>query len=245
MEALTGLSDIVRNVGSLTAIEMVKVIGTCRDAKLETIDYHESVVIFGEMYGPIDGINSTIGMGDLRLFKNIVQAPWFDPSSIKTTVVKAARNHSDYLMFETSKGDEYRYQLMSQGYVDQVVKVPPFKGATFQICAVLAQEAIDLLKYWYRTLEGYSPDRFYVAVTPKGRLMFTIGDVSDCKKLVMAEGVGTLRNRFSYPTKKVLDVLALNSTSKSLVLSISDQGVMKLDVDSGLGKYRFLFPGKN
>jgi hypothetical protein len=136
MDALTGLSDIVRIAGSITGIEIIKVIGSCSDAKVETIDYHKTVVIFGEMYGPIEGIDSTIGICDVRLFERTVGAPGFDRASIKTTVVKAASNHSDYIMFETSKGDEYRYPLMSRLYVDRCVRVPPFKGATFEVAAV-------------------------------------------------------------------------------------------------------------
>ena len=65
---LDALKDIVKHTNSLGFIEMVKLVGSTASAKIEAIDADKTVVIFGEMYQPIKGIDTTVGLSRISVF---------------------------------------------------------------------------------------------------------------------------------------------------------------------------------
>ena len=50
-----------------------------------------------------------------------------------------------------------------------------------------------------------------------------------------------LQNSWSWPIQQVISILSLDGRIK---MSISDQGAMKISVDSGIGQYDYILPAQ-
>lgn len=243
MALLDAFKDIVEHTHSLGFIEMVKIIGTNTDAKLETIDSDKTVVIYGEMYQPISGIESTVGLSRLAVLKGNMGAH----TNSTVSVVSEARNGVDVpseLKFDDSEGFVSNYRFMGESMINEQVKVPPFKGATWNITIEPSKKAISRLSEQQGILGGFEK-RFTVSVDAKSRLIFSIGSgPTDRTTVPFEENVtGSLKHQWTYPLTQVLSILKLNGDIK---MSFSDMGAMKIDVDSGVGKYTYILPaGKN
>lgn len=237
---LDAFKDILKHTSSLGFIDMVKLIGTSTTAKIETKDSDNTVIIFGETYQPIKGIDSTLGLSRLTVLKAFIGM--HEGSDV--SIVTEARNGSNVptdIMFDNKDGFVSNYRFMSESMINDQIKVPPFKGATWDVVLTPDKAAINRLSDNFGAL-GTVEKRFIVSVT-KGTLNFAIGTGPTDRSVVpFARGVtGNLKHQWSYPLTQVLSILKLADTS-TCTMSFSDQGALKIDIDSGLGKYSYILP---
>lgn len=237
---LDALKDIVKHTHSLGFIEMVKVVGSATDLKIETKDADNTVIIYGSMYQPVAGLESTIGLSRMALLKGTIAI--HDGSTV--SIVSDTRNGVTSpveITFDNSKEFISTYRLMSEAMVTEQVKVPAFKGASWDVTVSPTTAAINLFNSAFGIYGGYEK-RFIVKVD-KGTLKFEIGDgPTDRVTVPFATGVtGSLSHKWTYPLSQVLSILKLADTS-TCSMSFSDAGALKIDIDSGIGKYSYILP---
>ena len=68
---IDSFKDIIKHTNSLGFIDMVKIVGTTTEAKIEAIDADKTVVIFGSMYQPIKDIDTTVGLSRIAILKGL------------------------------------------------------------------------------------------------------------------------------------------------------------------------------
>jgi hypothetical protein len=240
MSLLDSMKDILKHTASLGFIEMVKVIGSTTTAKIETKDADNTVIIFGELYQPIKGIDATLGLSRLAVLKALIGIHEGSDVSVVTDTRNGVATPVE-LLFDNKDGMIGSYRFMSADMINDQVKVPPFKGATWDVTVTPTKVAIDMLNDNFGALGSYEK-RFTVSVV-KGTLTFAIGSgPTDRVTVPFAKGVtGTLKHQWSYPVSQVLSILKLADTS-TCTMSFSDQGALKVDIDSGLGKYSYILP---
>ena len=240
MSLLDQMKDIVKHTHSLGFIEMVKIVGSDKEAKIESIDGDKTVVVYGEMYQPIKDIESTVGLSRLAQLKGFIDL--HDKSNV--SVISESRSGIDCpteLKFDNGEGEVAVYRFMSETMANEQIKVPPFKGATWNITIKPEKKKIDRLSA-YQGILGGNEKRFIVSVN-KDVLNFAIGTgPTDRSNVPFATGVtGTLKHQWSWPLTQVLSILKLNDTD-DLTMHFSDMGALKIDVDSGIGKYSYILP---
>lgn len=237
---LDAFKDILKHTSSLGFIDMVKLIGNSTTAKIETKDADNTVIIFGELYQPIIGIDTTLGLSRLAVLKAFIGMHEGSDVSIITEARNGVQVPSD-LMFDNKDGFVSNYRFMSESMINDQIKVPPFKGATWDVVLTPDKVAINRLSENFGAL-GTFEKRFVVSVS-KSTLNFAIGTgPTDKTNVPFAKGVtGTLKHQWSYPLTQVLAILKLANTS-TCTMSFSDQGALKIDIDSGLGKYSYILP---
>lgn len=242
---LDSLKDIIKHTGGLGFIEMVKLVGTSTDAKIEAIDSDKTVVIFGEMKRPVEGINATVGISRIPVIKGFVDFPPFSGDKASTSIVLENRGGVDIpseVKFASGAGHVANYRFMSETMVNEQIKVPPFKGATWDVTIIPEKKKIADLSYFQGTLGGQEK-RFTVTVD-KGTLNFNVGTgVADRSIVPFASNVtGNLKHQWSWPLAQVLAILKLADTSESATMYFSDMGAMKIDIESPFGKYSYILP---
>jgi len=131
---------------------------------------------------------------------------------------------------------------MSETMVNEQIKVPPFKGATWNLTVTPEKKKIAELSYFQGILGGFEK-RFVVSVD-KGVLNFDVGaGPTNRTTFPFASNVtGTMKHQWSWPLAQVLSILKLSDTAASTVLNFSDMGALKIDIDSGIGKYSYILP---
>lgn len=242
---LDALKDIVKHTNSLGFIDMVKLVGTATDAKIEAIDADKTVVIFGSMYQPIADIDTTVGLSRIAILKGYMDFPLFSGDKATTNVVTEVRagvNVPTEIKFSSGLGHVASYRFMSETMVNEQIKVPPFKGATWNITISPEKKKIAELAYFQGVLGGFEK-RFVVSVD-KGVLNFDVGSgPTDRTTVPFAENVtGVMKHQWSWPLAQVLSILKLSDTASSTTMNFSDMGALKIDIDSGIGKYSYILP---
>ena len=243
---LDTLKDIVKHTNSLGFIEMVKVIGSTTDLKIETKDADNTVIIYGSMYQPEAGVESTIGLSRLAVLKGYIGLHEESAVSIVTETRGGAVVPTE-LLFDDGAGTTASYRFISEAMISDQIKVPAFKGATWDVSFVPSKVNIAKLNENFGVLGGFEK-RFIVSVDAKGTLKFNIGTgPTDRVTVPFATGVtGTLKHQWTYPLSQVLAILKLTDTASTSTMNFSDSGALKIDIDSGIGKYTYILPaGKN
>jgi hypothetical protein len=244
---LDALKDIVKHTSSLGFIDMVKIIGTGTDAKIEAIDGDKTVIVYGEMYQPIDGIDTTVGLSRIPILKGYIDFPLFASENKKASVsvvteTRGAAVIPTEIKFDSGSGHTANYRFMGESMINEQIKVPPFKGATWNVTITPEKKKITELAYFQGVLGGFEK-RFVVSVD-KGTLNFSVGSGPTDRTIVpfATEVTGTLKHQWSWPLSQVLSILKLGDAAKTVVMNISDMGVLKIEIDSGTGKYSYLIP---
>lgn len=245
MSLLDSMKDIIKHTNSLGFIDMVKIVGTATDAKIEAIDADKTVVVFGSMYQPITGIDTTVGLSRIPVLKGCIDFPLFSCDSASTDIVTETRNSTIVptdLKFASGSGHTANYRFMSEAMVNEQIKVPAFKGALWNITIEPEKKKIAELAYWQGTLGGFEK-RFMVSVD-NGTLYFNVGDgPTDKATLPFATNVtGTLRHQWSWPLSQVLGILKLSESASTTSMKFSDSGALMIEIDSGIGKYSYILP---
>jgi len=246
MSILDNMKDIVKHTSSLGFIDMVKIVGEANDAKIEAIDADKTVVIFGSMYQPIDGLDKTIGLSRMGILKGYIDFPPFAGDKAKVEVVTETRNGDvmpTEIKFASGTGHVSNYRFMSEAMVSEQIKVPPFKGATWNLTVTPEKKKIAELSYFSGVLGGFEK-RFIASVDANNTLNFSVGTGPTDRTVVpFAENVtGSLKHQWSWPLAQVLSILKLSETAKDTTMYFSDMGAMKIEIDSGIGKYSYILP---
>ena len=242
---LDALKDIVKHTSNLGFIEMCKLIGTTTDAKIETIDADKTVVIFGSMYQPIKGVDSTVGLSRMGVLKGFVDFEPFAGDKAIVDVIQEARGNVSSpteILFNSGCGTKASYRFMSDAMISEQVRVPPFKGATWDVTISPEKARLSELSTFSGILGGFEK-RFTVS-TVAGNLIMSIGSgPTDRSTITFAENItGTLKHQWSWPLSQVLAILKLSDNASSCSVQFSDMGALKIDIDSGIGKYSYILP---
>lgn len=245
MNILDAFKDIVKHTNSLGFIEMCKIIGSPTEAKIEAIDSDKSVVVFGNLYQPITGIETTVGISRIPVLKGYIDFPGFTSASASVNIVNEMRNGVNIpteIQFSSGSGHTANYRFMSESMINEQVKVPPFKGATWDVTISPEKKKIAELAYFQGVLGGFEK-RFTVS-TDKNTLNFHVGTgPTDRTTVPFANNItGSLKHQWSWPLTQVLSILKLSDTASSTTMNISDMGALKIVIDSGLGLYSYILP---
>jgi hypothetical protein len=232
--------DIVKHTHSLGFIDMVKLIGTATDAKIEAIDADKTVVVYGEMYQPVKDIEVTVGLSRLAQLKGFIDLHEKSTVTI-TSEVRGTVSAPTELKFDDGAGDVAIYRFMSESMANEQIKVPPFKGATWNVTINPEKARIDRLNSYQGILGGF--EKRFIVSTDKDVLNFSIGTgPTDRSTVPFAKGItGVLKHQWSWPLTQVLSILKLND-NEDVIMHFSDMGALKIDIDSSIGKYSYILP---
>lgn len=240
--------DILKHTHGLGIFEMVKITGALESTEVETVDADKTVIFKGQTHEPVvDFVDSTIGLSRMGVLQGYLQYPGFDDETAKVEVIKQDRNGDTVpteIKFTSADGNDANYRFMLADVINQQLKSIKFKGADFGINIVPTQKNLKDLSYFNSVLGGYEAN--FAPKTDGTQLFFHIGDgVSDRTKIAISNEIeGSITKDWRWPLDIVLRILKL-SESGNCVMSINDEGLLQIIVDSGIGKYTYLLPAKS
>ena len=237
------LQDVVAHTHSLGFLSLVKVSndeGTTIDSMAED----RSVILSATTANPVNEFVGTFGMPNLDKLSLHLKNPEYKDNA-KIEVVQAERNGEiipTHIHFENATGDfQNDYRFMNKAIIEEKLKTVKFKGASWQVEFTPSMAAIARMKLM---AAAHSEEPTFNVKTVDGNLVFSFGDASThAGEFVFEAGIeGSLQHTWSWPVAQVQAILNLDGDA---TMSISDQGAMKISVDSGMATYDYILPAQS
>jgi hypothetical protein len=203
-----------------------------------------SVILSAETHNPVAEFVGTFGMPNLDKLSLHLKNPEYKDSA-KIEVVQAERNGETiptHIHFENAAGDfQNDYRFMNKAIIEEKLKTVKFKGASWDVEIQPSMASIARMKLMSA---AHSEEPTFNVKTVEGNLVFSFGDASThAGEFVFQHDVsGTLQHTWSWPVAQVQAILNLDGDA---TMSISDQGAMKITVDSGMVKYDYILPAQS
>ncbi len=237
------LQDIVAHTHSLGFLALVKVSNENNTA-IDSMAEDRSVILSGLTHTPVAEFKGTFGMPNLDKLALHLKNPEYQKDA-KIDVIEAERNGETiptHIHFENATGDfENDYRFMNKAIIEEKLKTVKFKGATWDVTVQPSVASIARMKLMSA---AHSEEPVFNVKATEGNLVFSFGDAStQAGEFVFQHGIeGTLQHTWSWPVAQVQAVLNLDGDA---TMSISDQGAMKITVDSGMVKYDYILPAQS
>lgn len=237
------LLDLIQHTSALGFIDLIKVTGTTTETAINATAEDRTVIVSGKFKTTNTEFNGVFGMPNLGKLKTILS---FDDYDDKATINMTRQDRDGVqvpsaIHFETAdKSFTNDYRLMSQAIVEEKVKPVKFAGAAWNINFTPKVANIQRLK---KQSQANSEESKFTVKQSGTDIKIHFGDPSTHSgNFVFESGVnGTIQRAWSWPVKQFLALMDLPGTK---VVYISDQGVMKVTVDSGLADYEYLLPAQ-
>lgn len=241
------LTDILAQTHSLGFIEMMKVESDDNETKIAAIADSKSVVVYGTLKSPLAELSGTIGLSRMAVLQGYLKFPPFNESSATIEIVSQERDGEDVpteISFASTDGHKSSYRFMHKEVVEEQVKVPSFKGATWDVVITGTDSIMKDLGYFNSILGAFEPT--FVAKTEDGDLNFHIGSGPTDRAIVpIAKNVnGSLTGNTTWPLIETLAILKLASKADDCTLSFSNKGVLKIEMETSIGTYEYLLPAR-
>ena len=237
------LQDVVAHTHALGFLSLVKVTND-ESTQIDSMAEDRSVIMSAETANPVAEFVGTFGMPNLDKLALHLKNPEYKDNA-KIDVVQAERNGETvptHIHFENASGDfQNDYRFMNKAIIEEKLKTVKFKGASW---AVEFQPSIASIARMKLMSAAHSEEPTFNVKTVDGNLVFSFGDASThAGEFVFQHNVGgALQHTWSWPVAQVQSILNLDG---ELTMSISDQGAMKISVDSGMVKYDYILPAQS
>jgi hypothetical protein len=237
------LQDVVAHTHALGFLTLVKVTNE-DDTTIESMAEDRSVIVSATTHTPVGEFNGVFGMPNLDKLALHLKNPEYKDNA-KLEVVKAERNGETiptHIHFENAAGDfQNDYRFMNRAIIDEKLKSVKFKGAAWNVSFEPSMASIGRMKL---QSAAHSEEPIFNVSTTNGDLVFSFGDAaSHAGSFVFQHNIeGTLKHTWSWPVAQVQAILNLTG---EIEMSISDQGAMKITVDSGMAKYDYILPAQS
>ena len=237
------LQDIVAHTHSLGFLNLVKVTNDATST-IESMADDRSVVMNGSTNSVVPEFdNSTFGMPNLDKLKMHLSNPEYKQNA-KIDVVKAERNGETiptHIHFENEVGDfQNDYRFMNKAIIEEKLKSVKFKGNSWDVEIQPTMASIARMKL----MSGaHSEENVFQVKTEDGNLNFYFGDeATHAGSFTFEHGIsGSLTHTWAWPVAQTIAILNLDGDK---TLSITDQGAMKISVDSGMATYDYILPAQ-
>jgi hypothetical protein len=237
------LQDIISHTLNLGVIDLIKIVGTDKETAVSALAEDRSVIITGKFKNPHAEFIGIFGMPNLAKLKTILGFDEYDENATiaMTRVTKDEVEVPSSIHFETKTGDFINdYRLMAQSIVEEKIKPVKFAGATWNVEFEPKVASVQRLK---KQATANSEETTFVTKTDGNDLKIFFGDAATHSgNFVFESGVqGQLQRQWAWPVRQFLSIMDLMGDKR---VYISDQGAMRITVDSGVAEYEYLLPAQ-
>lgn len=243
------LTDILAQTHGLGFIEMMKIESSAAETTIAAINDDKSVVAFGKLNTPLTELEGVVGLSRMAVLQGYLKYPHFIGDGATIEIKTTQRDGNEIpteINFSCDDGHESSYRFMHKDVVEEQVKVPPFKGATWDVVITGTDEIMKDLSYFNGVLGAFEPT-FTVKTDGNNDLNFYIGSgPTDRATVPVAKAVnGSLTGNLTWPLVETLAILKLASKADDCTISFSNKGVMKIEMETGIGSYEYLLPARS
>ena len=236
------LQDIVSHTHSLGFITTLKVTAE-NDTTIDSMADDRSVIMTATTNTPVGAFVGTFGMPDLGKLAYHLKNPEYRDNA-KIDVIQDERNGvtiPTHIHFENAGGDfQNDYRFMNTATIEEKLKSVKFKGKNWHVEFTPSMASVARMKLM---AGAHSEETVFQVKTEDDELNFYFGDLNThAGKFTFQHGIeGKLTHTWAWPVAQTIAILNLDGDK---TMSITDEGAMKITVDSGMAKYDYILPAQ-
>jgi len=239
------LQDIVSHTQNLGFLTTVKVTGEEDKTGMFSMADDRSVIMEADTHNPYPDMLGTFGMPQLQKLKYLLDGSEYQKEA-KISITNAERNGATIpvgIHFENADGDfKNDYRFMNQEIINEKMKTVKFRGVNWDVEVVPTLAAVQRFSF---QAGANAEHPTFLAKTEDGNLKFIFGDASTHGgEFVFATNVeGKLDRGWTWPVASILSILKIADVNNTK-MSISNEGAIQIELDSGLAKYKYIIPAQ-
>lgn len=242
------LTDVLAQTHGLGFIEMMKIDSNDKETKIAAVSESNSVVIYGTLKSPLAELKGVVGLSRMAVLQGYLRYPKFVEDSSTITIETTMRNGENIpteILFKSTDGHESSYRFMHKDVVEDQVRVPSFKGATWDVVITATDDIMKDLNYFNSVLGAFEPT-FVAKTDSNNNLNFYIGSGPTDRAIVpISKNVnGALTGNLTWPLVETLAILKLATKADDCTLSFSNKGALKIEMETAIGTYEYLLPAR-
>jgi hypothetical protein len=235
------LLDLVQHTYGLGVIELLKVSGTAQKTQMQSYDNKSKTLIMRlEFKNPIAEFIGNFGMAKLNKLQTLLNIPeYVEDAQITVESKKAADGTKipDRIEFVNKDGDfKNTYRFMPSSIADGIIgNISEKQKLNFKV--EVAPTVASIQRFRFQSSANSDAELFSVT-TENGQLLFHFGNEDDTGTFVFSNQIGTgkLSKQNFWPVALFNSVMSLSGDK---TLKIADEGLMRIQVDSGLAVYTY------
>lgn len=236
------LKDLIKH--TKTFYDVVRVYNQDKATNFQAKDAEQTLFMSGKFktyFSDLD--DGSVGINRMPTLNGMLNfAAYNEPTSKYdlVTELKGEQKQLSEIAFTSPQGHKSTYRFMGSKVVDNQVKVPPFKGASWDVSFRPTTKMISDLSHFSTILGGN--DCVFTAKVIKGKLEFHIGSQGQDRAVVpICDTTGTMKKEWSWPLYKFISILKL-ADGEVCTVNISSQAAMKIEIESDKCFYDFIMP---
>ena len=237
------LKDIVDHTNKLGFLNIVRIIGDNETTMIDSMADDRTVILYAKTANPYADLIGTFGMPQLEKLRYLIDGKEYQEDA-KIELIKINRNGVDLLgglHFENKDGDfKNDYRFMSTEIINEKLKSVKFRGVTWH---VEVEPTVSSVQRFQFQAGANTEHTSFVAKTDGDKLIFTFGDQSTHGgEFIFATGItGKITKSWAWPVNSILSILKIADANNTTV-SFSNDGAMKIELDSGIATYEYIIP---
>ena len=239
------LQDIVSHTQNLGFLTTVKVTGEEEGTTIFSMADDRSVIMDASTHNPYPDMIGVFGMPQLNKLKYLLDGSEYKEDA-KISITKAERNGEVIpfgIHFENKDGDfKNDYRFMNTEIINEKMKTVKFRGVNWDVEVVPTLAGVQRFNF---QAGAHNEHPTFLAKTEDSNLKFMFGDGSThAGEFVFATDVtGKLDRGWTWPVMPILSILKIADVNNTK-MSISNEGAIQIELDSGLAKYKYIIPAQ-
>jgi hypothetical protein len=235
------LKDIISHTHKLGFMNTVKITGDNESTKIDSIADDRSVVMMAQTADPQPNMQGVFGLAQMEKLKYLLDGNEYKEDAT-IEVVTEERNGTVLpvgIHFENKDGDfKNDYNFMNSSIVNEKVKSVKFLVPPWHVEVAPTVNAIQRFQFQ----AGANPEiTHFLAKTEGDKLLFSFGDLgTDRGEFTFASNItGKLNKSWTWPVSNVLNILKI-ADGNNTTMSFSNDGALKITLDSGIATYQYI-----
>ena len=234
--------DIVRGVSGFK-FDVVKVTATDTETKFEAITPDRLLILKGTSKEVLQDVTGVFGLSNLDILGGILNLTSMKDDSASTTVKYTQDGEPEEITFK-GKASKASYRLTAE---KAVPKQPNFKAQSFEVELQPTKASTQEFKEQTSVFGSVAGNKFTPQVQ-SSELKFVLGNSLSSNHnaefvFCAVDSTSTLGGNYKYPIDDTLRALSLANNSASSTMKLTSKGAMVIEIDSGMCKFEYIFPG--
>jgi len=234
--------DIVRGVSGFK-FDVVKVTATDESTTFEAVTSDRTLILKGTAKDVVTDLNGVFGLSNLDILGGVLNLSAMKEETSTAEVKYTQDDEPEEILFK-GKGSKASYRLTAERAVP---KQPQFKANSFDVEVQPTKASTQEFKEQTSVFGSVAGNKF----TPKienAELRFVLGSVSSSNHnaefiFTTVDSGLTLGGNYKYAIDDTLRALSLANVSASSTMKLTSKGAMVIEIDSGICKFEYIFPG--